>query len=144
MTDFSFQVCKAVQHLDTMLLFENPEDLGAVQSGHYRGQRPASMWQWPAVQELLDSGKFQTCAFYQSDYGTAYLKPTRLFLKDFEMEADSMAPGMPQFDDQGFYQGPLQRRQTEVQLIGQQGGSLQLRVQNSGQALFASGLHKEF
>ena len=122
MTDFSFQVCKAVQNLDTMLIFENPEDLGAVQAGHYRGQRPASMWQWPAVQELLDSGKFQTCAFYQSDFGTAYLKPTRLFLKDFEMEKDTMAPGMPQFDDQGFYQGPLQRRQTEVQLIGQYGG----------------------
>ena len=122
MTDFSFQVCKAVQNLDTMLIFENPEDLGAVQSGHYRGQRPASMWQWPAVQELLDSGKFQTCASYQSDFGTAYLKPTRLFLKDFEMEEDTMAPGMPQFDDQGFYQGPLQRRQTEVQLIGQHGG----------------------
>ena len=64
MTDFSFQVCKAVQNMDTMLIFENPEDLGAVQAGHYRGQRPASMWQWPAVQELLDSGKFQTCAFY--------------------------------------------------------------------------------
>ena len=108
--------------MDTMLIFENPEDLGAVQAGHYRGQRPASMWQWPAVQELLDSGKFQTCAFYQSDFGTAYLKPTRLFLKDFEMEKDTMAPGMPQFDDQGFYQGPLQRRQTEVQLIGQYGG----------------------
>ena len=122
MTDFSFQVCKAVQNLDTMLIFENPEDLGAVQAGHYRGQRPASMWQWPAVQELLDSGKFQTCAFYQSDFGTAYLKPTRLFLKDFEMEKGTMAPGMPQFDDQGFYQGPLQRRQTEVQLIGQYGG----------------------
>ena len=122
MTDFSFQVCKAVQNMDTMLIFENPEDLGAVQAGHYRGQRPASMWQWPAVQELLDSGKFQTCAFYQSDFGTAYLKPTRLFLKDFEMEKDTMAPGMPQFDDQGFYQGPLQRRQTEVQLIGQYGG----------------------
>ena len=47
MTDFSYEVCKAVRKEDTILIFENPEDLGAVQHGPFEGLRPASMWQWP-------------------------------------------------------------------------------------------------
>ena len=122
MTDFSFQVCKLVQNTDAMVFFDNPEDLGAVQSGPYQGQRPASMWQWPTFQELLQDPDYVTCAFYQSDFGTDYLKPTRLLLKSVDAETEVMFKGLPQFDDQGFYQGPLQRRQTEVRLIGQQAG----------------------
>lgn len=122
MTDFSFQVCKLVQDMDTIVIFENPEDLGAVQVGPYAGQRPASMWQWPLFLQLIESGKFQTCAFYQSDYGTEYLKPTRLLLKGLHMDEKCMKPGLPCFDEQGFYQGPLERRQATVRLIGHQGG----------------------
>ena len=99
MTDFSFQVCKLVQDMDTIVIFENPEDLGAVQVGPYAGQRPASMWQWPLFLQLIESGKFQTCAFYQSDYGTEYLKPTRLLLKGLHMDEKCMKPGLPCFDE---------------------------------------------
>eukprot|EP00435_Cladocopium_sp_Y103_P046958 s1612_g13.t1 len=70
---------------------------------------------------MLDTGKFTTCAFYQADFGTAYLKPTRLLLKNVNMH-DSMKEGMPVFEDQGFDQGPLERRSMEVRLIGQQNG----------------------
>ena len=66
-----------------MLLFENPEDLGALQTGPYEGQRPASMWQDETFLQMVNSEMVQTVAFYQQDFGTEYLKPTRLLLKGF-------------------------------------------------------------
>ena len=77
MTDFSYEVCKAVRKENVILIFENPEDLGAVQQGPFEGVRPASMWQWPIFWDLIESGDFLTCALYQQDFGTNYLKPTR-------------------------------------------------------------------
>eukprot|EP00435_Cladocopium_sp_Y103_P001483 s5030_g1.t1 len=123
LTDFSFEVCKEVQLTDTWLLFENPEDLGALQSGPYAGERPASMWQWPVFSELLQTGRFTTCAFYQQDFGTEYLKPTRLLMKDVADVHEALQMGIPHFDDMGFYQGPLQRRQAPIQLIGHSNGN---------------------
>ena len=89
LTDFSFEVCIEVSETDTMLLFENPEDLGAVQQGNLYGQRPASMWQWPTFFELLEQSGWETVAFYQADFGTEYLKPTRLLLKGFQFQQQS-------------------------------------------------------
>ena len=122
LTDFSFTVCKAVRKTDTVVIFENPEDLGAVQQGPFLGQRPASMWQWPEFSELLDSGDFETCAFYQQDFGTEYLKPTRLLLKNVSTDLEAFVFGKPCFDDQGFYTGPLQRRSSQMALIGHSNG----------------------
>ena len=122
MTDFSYEVCKAVRKEDTILVFENPEDLGAVQHGPYESLRPASMWQWPIFWELIESGDFLTRAFYQQDFGTDYLKPTRLLLKNVEVDADLFKVGAPCFDSQGFYQGPLSKRPATVALIGQHAG----------------------
>ena len=68
-----------------MALFENPEDLGAIESGEHRGVRPASMWQWDAFQTLLQQQFVETIAFYQQDFGTEYLKPTRLLLATFSI-----------------------------------------------------------
>ena len=110
------------QALDTgshMILFENPEDLGALQSGPYEGQRPASMWQDEIFRNLVQSEAVKTVSFYQQDFGTEYLKPTRLLLKGFDFH-DSFAVGLPQFDAQGYYLGPLQKRTASKQLIGQQ------------------------
>eukprot|EP00435_Cladocopium_sp_Y103_P040883 s974_g11.t1 len=122
LTDFSFTVCKAVRNTDTVVIFENPEDLGAVQQGPYLGQRPASMWQWPEFSELIESGDFDTCAFYQQDFGTEYLKPTRLLLKNVSSDLEAFVFGKPCFDDQGFYVGPLQRRSSQRALIGHSNG----------------------
>ena len=107
-----------------MLLFENPEDLGAVQQGNLYGQRPASMWQWPTFFELLEKQGWETVAFYQADFGTEYLKPTRLLLKGFQTQQQTaFVQGRPSFDEQGFYEGPLTKREAIKQLIGHAGNS---------------------
>ena len=117
--DFTFQMIQvAIDQQVPLILFENPEDLGALQQGPYEGQRPASMWQSEQFEALIDSGQIYTVAFYQQDFGTEYLKPTRLMLRGFTMH-DTFAEGKPQFDEQGFYQGPLQKRSAVKQLIGQ-------------------------
>ena len=118
--DFTFEVIiLALERQVPMLLFENPEDLGALQHGPYAGQRPASMWQDERFQKLLADRAVQSVAFYQQDFGTDYLKPTRLLLKGFDMHR-CFLEGPPIFDDQGFYSGPLQKREATRQLIGQQ------------------------
>ena len=54
MADFSFEAfAKQMQQKGRLALFENPEDLGAVKAGEHAGTRPASMWQWPQFEELL-------------------------------------------------------------------------------------------
>ena len=117
--DFTFQMIQvAIDQQVPLILFENPEDLGALQHGPFEGQRPASMWQSEQFEALIDSGQIYTVAFYQQDFGTEYLKPTRLMLRGFTMH-DKFAEGKPQFDEQGFYQGPLQKRSAVKQLIGQ-------------------------
>ena len=118
LADFTYDVCLQVFHTTTMLLFENPEDLGALQHGEYEGQRPASMWQWEKFFSLIDDKHFDTLAFYQQDFGTDYLKPTRLLLKGFDLDHSAFALGQPSFDDQGYYLGPLQRRDATQALIG--------------------------
>ena len=84
MADFSFEAfAKQMQQKGRLALFENPEDLGAVKAGEHAGTRPASMWQWPQFEELLQQDRIDTAAFYQEDFGTDYLKPTRLLLGGF-------------------------------------------------------------
>ena len=118
--EFTFEAIALALQLDVdMILFENPEDLGAMQSGPYEGQRPASMWQDVGFEHMVQTGLVQTVGFYQQDFGTDYLKATCLLLKGFDMH-DSFAQGQPEFDDQGRYLGPLQKRLAARQLIGQQ------------------------
>ena len=118
--DFTFEIILvALEAQVHMILFENPEDLGALQHGSYAGQRPASMWQDDRFHKMLSDGLVQTVAFYQQDFGTDYLKPTRLLLRGFDNH-NSFLEGPANFDDQGFYSGPLQKRVATKQLIGQQ------------------------
>eukprot|EP00435_Cladocopium_sp_Y103_P016023 s1212_g4.t1 len=98
-------------------LFENPEDLGAIKSGEHMGVRPASMWQWQQFDELLQLPHVKTVAFYQQDFGTDYLKPTRLLLGHFPASHTAFCAGVPLFDDQGFYAGPLEGRTAVKQLM---------------------------
>ena len=119
MADFSFEVFdEQMEHSDYMALFENPEDLGAIRSGERAGVRPASMWQWQQFAELLKQQGLTTAAFYQEDFGTEYLKPTRLLLGRFATYPDHFCLGPPEFDDQGFYAGPLSQRASSRQLVG--------------------------
>ena len=122
MADFTYKGFKSqVTDVGGLALFENPEDLGAVKSGEHRGIRPASMWQWDEFTALLQWDAVTTVAFYQQDFGTLYLKPTRLLLGNFTNLHPSFREGAPTFDDQGFYLGPLEQRAAVVQLVGAAG-----------------------
>ena len=50
--------------------------------------------------------------FHQADFGTPYPKPTRLLLKSTQVLPACMRRGLPDFDSQGFYTGPLPRHPT--------------------------------
>ena len=55
--DFSFEIATLVAEGDaTFLAMEQPEDLGALPTGPHEGLRPASMWQWPQLADLLKKG----------------------------------------------------------------------------------------
>ena len=64
----------------SFLLLEQPEDLGMLATGPFRGQRPASMWKWPAMSKVAKLPKVTTLALHRSSFGTSYPKPTRLLL----------------------------------------------------------------
>ena len=54
--DFSYEVATLVADgAATFLAMEQPDNLGALGSGH-EGLRPASMWQWPQLADLLQKG----------------------------------------------------------------------------------------
>ena len=94
-----------------MFLFESLEDLGAVQQGDLCGQRPASMWQWPTFFELLERQGWEQLLFIG-------------LLKDFQFQQQpAFVQGRPRFDEQGFYEGPLTKREAVKQLIGHTGNS---------------------
>ena len=122
LTDFSFEAFeKQMVHADAMALYENPEDSGAIRAGENRGIRPRSMWQFEKFSELLRLDNVDTAAFYQADFGTDYLKPTRLLLGGFSVLPEQLVAGQPCFDDQGFYVGPLAKRSAKRQLVGNVG-----------------------
>ena len=78
--DFSFEIATLVaEGAATFLAMEQPEDLGALPTGPHEGLRPASMWQWPQLADLLEKG-LRTVAFHQASFGVPYAKPTRLLL----------------------------------------------------------------
>ena len=85
---------------------EQPEDLGALASGPHEGLRPASMWQWPQLADLLSKG-LRTVAFHQASFGTPYAKPTRLLLRTSLPMPDCVYEGAPCYDAKGYYTGPL-------------------------------------
>ena len=119
MADFSFLAfAMQMKHVHVMALFENPEDLGAIKSGQNFGKRPGSMWQFQQFSEVLQQEQVTTAAFYQEDFGTDYLKPTRLLLGGFAQLPQHFLEGPPIFDDQGFYVGPLVQRSAKRQLVG--------------------------
>ena len=105
--DLAWEVAELVaQGAASFLVFEQPEDLGAIKRGPRRGGRPASMWQRPELHACLDRG-LRSVAFHQSSFGTSYPKPTRLLLKTNAALPQFCYEALPSFDDQGYYLGPL-------------------------------------
>jgi hypothetical protein len=92
-----------------LLVFEFPEDLGAVRNGEWKGVRPASIFQFPRMKEIMDNPLVRNGALLQQDFGTDYAKPTRLVLRlPEEVQLDPrIYLGLPTFDEQGYYTGPV-------------------------------------
>ena len=93
----------------SFLLLEQPEDLGMLARDPYKGQRPASMWQWPAMARVLQLPGVSTLALHQTSFGTDYPKPTRLLLFGPHLFPEFCYLGPPQYDENGYYVGPLPR-----------------------------------
>ena len=49
----------------SFLLLEQPEDLGVLARGPYKGQRSASIWQWPAMDRVAKLPRVTTLALHQ-------------------------------------------------------------------------------
>ena len=109
LANFAFKAAMCQARLTPGLLFvEFPEDLGACPQGKFKGMRPASIWQLPSFLELLAIPGIVTGGLRQKDFGTAYVKPTRLVFKAMEgFENPKIFMGPPVFDSLGFYQGPI-------------------------------------
>ena len=109
LADFSLRTATAALDLPcAFALLEQPEDLGAVAIG----RRPSSMWQRPLFQAVVGHPNAQHVVFHQADFGTPYPKPTRLLLRTRQALPAGMRSGLPNFDSQGFYTGPLPRHPT--------------------------------
>ena len=105
--DFSYGVISGALDVDiSFLLLEQPEDLGAMRYGPYQGRRPASMWQWPQLPDILRRAGMITCVFHHGNLGAGYPKPTRLLLKTRLQLPSFCFFGPPTFDNNGFYKGP--------------------------------------
>eukprot|EP00435_Cladocopium_sp_Y103_P063578 s369_g25.t1 len=120
--DFSFEALRRqAKHAGHVGMMEQPEDLGKTKHDRIPGHQPASMWQFPQFQQALQEG-LRTCVFSQLDFGSESVKPTRLLLKLEGPLPDVMFEGVPQFDAEGFYMGPLPPREGAA-LIGRQDGA---------------------
>ena len=93
--DLSFEIATLVaEGAATFLAMEQPEDLGALPTGPHEGLRPASMWQWPQLADLLKKG-LRTVAFHQASFGVPFAKPTRLLLCTSLDMPDFVYEGLP-------------------------------------------------
>ena len=108
--DFTWEVIKlAIDEHVSFLLLEQPEDSGWLATGPYKGQRPASMWRWPAMSKVAKMPGVTTLALHQTSFGTIYPKPTRLLLLGIRGLPDFCYVGPPVFDEDACYTGPLPR-----------------------------------
>ena len=138
--DFSFEIATLVAEGDaTFLAMEQPEDLGALPTGPHEGLRPASMWQWLQLADLLKKG-LRTVAFHQASFGVPYAKPTRLLLCTSLDMPDFVYEGLPSYDDQGYYKGPLLHRVSVRCSSIKLKGPSRLPVLNSGPWLWLSAM----
>ncbi len=120
--DFSYEAMKRqLRHPKRFSVMEQPENLGRVKKMRIPGHWPGSMWQFPQHQALLQEFQdLQTVALAQVDFGAEYVKPTRLLIRTSGPLHQEMFPGLPEFDADGWYLGPLPKK-AGAQLIGHNG-----------------------
>ena len=121
LVDFTAEVLAA--QMDTspgLTILEHPEDLGKTGK-----DIPGSIWQLANIQALGERSGVDTGAIRQSDFGTAYQKPTRL-LGRLPGLSGCVFMGWPCFDKEGYYTGPLPKfTGTAARLIGRKGLAFQ-------------------
>ena len=123
LADFSFEAMRAqLVQPQKLAVMEQPEDLGKPRKPRIRGHRPASMWQFEQHQEFLQLPGVASVALAQIDFGSTSVKPTRLLLRIESSLHEEMYPGVPTFDADFNYTGPLPKKQG-VPLIGKENGS---------------------
>ena len=140
MADFTFEAFQT-QAIDCggLAFFENPEDLGALKSGEHRGIRPASMWQWEEFERLLEHEGIETVAFYKQDFGTQYLKPTRLLLGISWNNMWHFAMAVPPLMTKAFTKDHFSQEQHKLSWLGHQVLVLLRMARNSGHLICANG-----
>ena len=110
LADFTFEIILAqARNFPGLVLVEFPEDLGSVKYGRWQGVRPASIWQWDAMEEVRRTPGFVELGILQSDYGANYLKPTRILLRG-KPSGQHWYLGPATFDKDGYYSGPLPKQ----------------------------------
>ena len=89
------------EELDARFLSEFPEDLGKADTGV-----PASLWQTQEFSNQLARKNMKTFALFQCEFGAATPKPTR-FLSDLDHFKGNIYEGVPDFNQDWSYKGPL-------------------------------------
>ena len=120
--DFSFEALRRqLRHPRLFAVMEQPENLGRVKRPRVAGHWPGSMWQFHQHEALLQQfPELQTLALAQVDFGAPYVKPTRLLIRTGGPVHKEMYAGLPKFDSEGWYLGPLPRK-AGAPLIGHDG-----------------------
>ena len=117
LVDFMYDLITVhLQWAPSMLAVEFPEDLGAITAGEHKGKRPSSIFQWQQFGQILELPGVSTVGIRQSDFGEDYAKPTRLILKFPILVLRLFFAGLPQFDDEGWYLGPIPRTKAKKTL----------------------------
>ena len=80
------------------------------------------MWQFPQHEEILQLPGVRSVALAQVDFGAESVKPTRLLMRTSGQLHPEMYEGLPHFDGEGWYLGPLPKKAGKP-LIGKQGGA---------------------
>ena len=122
--DFSYEALRRqLRHPKRFGVMEQPENLGRVKKMRVPGHWPASMWQFQQHDDLLRQfPHLKSVVLAQVDFGADYVKPTRLLIQTDSPLHEAMVEGVPQFDADGWYLGPLPRK-TGTPLIGHDGAN---------------------
>ena len=117
--DQSIRASLLAHQAGNSFLWEHPEDLGVAADQ----MRPASIWQWPEILDLIVCTRATCFAIYQCEFGADFPKPTRILasLPSFIRNPPKFA-SLPIFNTHGQYLGPLPKHcphhNQHKQLIG--------------------------
>ena len=88
--DKSIHICHLAARAGKIFLFEHPEDLATT-----HGERPGTVWDFPAMRSLSETPDFRTVAIFQCWFQAPSPKPTRL-ATNCDSPADYVFSGWPQ------------------------------------------------